>query len=132
MSNATYEPAGSLRRLSILHRSWTAAAVMSTKSDNSVSNFITVCAFIPPFFLPFFGFLPTPLSIWEKRAIVVESRTYRWVRISFSSGCPIKVPRNACKGSCTHVRKTLPDDVCWHQPACSGVLRSSVQGATCG
>ena len=50
---------------------------------------ITVCTFMPPFFLPDFGCRPTPLSMLSKSVIVVESimsRSWRtkalrlWIR----------------------------------------------------
>lgn len=51
------------------------AAEVNLISDGTPSlACMTVCTLIPPFFLPVFGWRPTPLNIrFENRVIVVES-----------------------------------------------------------
>lgn len=44
-----------------------------TRQGTSSELLIVVCAFMPPFFLPVMGFLPTPLKQEPNNEIVVES-----------------------------------------------------------
>ena len=57
-----------------MKESWVAAEVNFISEGTPSFAWITVCTLIPPFFLPFLGWRPTPLnSRLENSVMVVES-----------------------------------------------------------